>query len=89
MATHSPPQTITKKTNNTDNEALKLSHGARYTMDPRVRKDAGVRELIGTTHLSFPCIRESIHPQAAEAEYWQRTHNNRQKLKRNQQQHWQ
>ncbi|MCL7020336.1 hypothetical protein K6C39_17660, partial [Vibrio vulnificus] len=68
---------------------IKPSHGARYTMDPRVREDDGVRELIGTTQLSFPCIRESIHPQAPEAEYWQRTHNNRQKLKRNQQQHWQ
>ncbi|MGR3023991.1 hypothetical protein [Vibrio vulnificus] len=75
MATNSTLQTIT---NNTDNEALKLSHGARYTMDPRVREDDGVRELIGTTHLSFPCIRESIHPHAAEAEYWQRTHRHRQ-----------
>ncbi len=38
-------------------------------MDPHVREDDGVRELIGTTHLSFPCIRESIHPHAAEATF--------------------
>ncbi|EPE0814258.1 hypothetical protein ACSI5G_002017 [Vibrio vulnificus] len=62
---------------NTDSETLKPNHGARYTMDPRVRKDDRVRELIGTTHLSFPCIRESIHPHAPEAEYWQRTHRHR------------
>ncbi|WP_242603344.1 hypothetical protein [Vibrio vulnificus] len=30
--------------NNTGNEALKPSHGARYTMDPRVREDDEVRE---------------------------------------------
>ncbi|EHV9857362.1 hypothetical protein LFR94_000340 [Vibrio vulnificus] len=34
---------------NTDNEVLKPSHGARYTMGPRVREDDGVRELIRTT----------------------------------------
>ncbi len=32
------------ETNNTGNEALKPSHGARYTMDPRVREDDEVRE---------------------------------------------
>ncbi|EOB2814505.1 hypothetical protein ACIL2X_004367 [Vibrio vulnificus] len=32
-----------------NNEALKPSHGARYTMGPRVREDDGVRELIRTT----------------------------------------
>ncbi|HFQ5381074.1 TPA: hypothetical protein ACGUMU_004347, partial [Vibrio vulnificus] len=37
------------ETNNTDNEVLKPSHGARYTMGPRVREDDGVRELIRTT----------------------------------------
>ncbi|HAS6271546.1 TPA: hypothetical protein RQJ38_002023 [Vibrio vulnificus] len=34
---------------NTDNELRKTSHGARYTMGPRVREDDGVRELIRTT----------------------------------------
>ncbi|EPM4324222.1 hypothetical protein ACTQ8I_002001 [Vibrio vulnificus] len=34
---------------NTDNEVPKPSHGARYTMDPRVREDDEVRELIRTT----------------------------------------
>ncbi len=34
---------------NTDNEVPKPSHGARYTMGPRVREDDGVRELIRTT----------------------------------------
>ncbi|EPM5584591.1 hypothetical protein ACTNIE_004173, partial [Vibrio vulnificus] len=57
---------------NTGNETIKPSHGARYTMDPRVREDDRVREMIGTTHLSFPCIRESIHPHAPDAVYWQR-----------------
>ncbi|HFQ4905470.1 hypothetical protein [Vibrio vulnificus] len=33
---------------NTDDGALKPSHGARYTMGPRVREDDGVRELIRT-----------------------------------------
>ncbi len=32
-----------------NNEARKTSHGARYTMGPRVREDDGVRELIRTT----------------------------------------
>ncbi|ANN27800.1 hypothetical protein FORC17_2737 [Vibrio vulnificus] len=36
-------------TNNTGNEALKPSHGARYTMGPRVCEDDGVREWIRTT----------------------------------------
>ncbi|ELO5513303.1 hypothetical protein ACFJZ3_002535 [Vibrio vulnificus] len=43
-----------------------------------------MRELIGTTQLSFPCIRESIHPQAPEAAYWQRIHRRRQQLKNQQ-----
>ncbi|HDY7531079.1 TPA: hypothetical protein RQJ59_004430 [Vibrio vulnificus] len=30
--------------NNTGNEALKTSHGARYPMGPRVREDDEVRE---------------------------------------------
>ncbi len=34
---------------NTGNEVPKTSHGARYTMDPRVREDDRVRELIRTT----------------------------------------
>ncbi|EPU3408220.1 hypothetical protein ACVV7M_003927 [Vibrio vulnificus] len=34
---------------NTDNEVPKPSHGARYTMGPRVREDDGVREWIRTT----------------------------------------
>ncbi|HFQ4969236.1 TPA: hypothetical protein ACGUUK_002940 [Vibrio vulnificus] len=34
---------------NTDNEVPKPSHGARYTMGPRVREDDSVRELIRTT----------------------------------------
>ncbi|MDK2639374.1 hypothetical protein QO228_21865 [Vibrio vulnificus] len=34
---------------NTDDGALKPSHGARYTMGPRVREDDSVRELIRTT----------------------------------------
>ncbi len=37
------------ETNNTDNEVPKTSHGARYTMGPRVREDDSVRELIRTT----------------------------------------
>ncbi len=32
------------ETNNAENEVPKTSHGARYTMDPRVREDDGVRE---------------------------------------------
>ncbi|HFQ5336255.1 TPA: hypothetical protein ACGVBC_002428 [Vibrio vulnificus] len=35
---------------NTGNEALKPSHGARYTMGPRVREDDEVRELNRTTN---------------------------------------
>ncbi|HAS8254936.1 TPA: hypothetical protein I7686_20980 [Vibrio vulnificus] len=34
---------------NSNNEARKTCHGARYTMGPRVREDDGVRELIRTT----------------------------------------
>ncbi|CAM4493988.1 hypothetical protein VIVU109784_20945 [Vibrio vulnificus] len=34
---------------NTGNEVRKTSHGARYTMGPRVREDDSVRELIRTT----------------------------------------
>ncbi len=34
---------------NTDNEVPRPSHGARYTVGPRVREDDGVRELIRTT----------------------------------------
>ncbi len=34
---------------NTDNEVPKPSHGAYYTMGPRVLEDDGVRELIRTT----------------------------------------
>ncbi|WP_224641800.1 hypothetical protein [Vibrio vulnificus] len=37
------------ETNNTGNEAIKTSHGARYTMGPRFREDDEVRELIRTT----------------------------------------
>ncbi len=39
---------------NTDNEVPKPSHSARYTRDPRVREDGGVREsmvnLLSLTH---------------------------------------
>ncbi|AVX00199.1 hypothetical protein BJD94_10025 [Vibrio vulnificus Env1] len=38
-------------------------------MDPHFREDDGVRELIRTTQLSFPCIRESIHPHAPDATF--------------------
>ncbi|MCU8273539.1 hypothetical protein M2H00_20820, partial [Vibrio vulnificus] len=31
---------------NTSNEAIKPNHGARYTIDPHVREDDRVRELI-------------------------------------------
>ncbi|MGL1044197.1 hypothetical protein ACSTD6_18525 [Vibrio vulnificus] len=34
---------------NTDNEVPKTSHGARYTVGPRVREDDGVIELFRTT----------------------------------------
>ncbi|ENP8318532.1 hypothetical protein ACEH85_002778 [Vibrio vulnificus] len=34
---------------NSNNEVLKTSHCARYTMGPRVREDDEVRELIRTT----------------------------------------
>ncbi|EIY9462312.1 hypothetical protein ACWOK4_001150 [Vibrio vulnificus] len=34
------------ETNNAENEVPKPSHGARYTMDPRVRKDDEVREWL-------------------------------------------
>ncbi|HFQ5254085.1 hypothetical protein NB574_00045 [Vibrio vulnificus] len=34
---------------NSNNEARKTCHGARYTMGPRVREDDSVRELIRTT----------------------------------------
>ncbi|MCA3908119.1 hypothetical protein JKP30_20225 [Vibrio vulnificus] len=38
-----------RETNNTNNEAIKPNHGARYAMDPHVREDDEVRELIRTT----------------------------------------
>ncbi|MGR3170952.1 hypothetical protein [Vibrio vulnificus] len=38
-----------RTTSNTDNEARKTSHGARYPMGPRVREDDSVREQIRTT----------------------------------------
>ncbi|WP_347360322.1 hypothetical protein [Vibrio vulnificus] len=41
-------------TSNTNNKALKPSYSARYTRDPRVREDGGVREsmvnLLSLTH---------------------------------------
>ncbi|MGL0926821.1 hypothetical protein [Vibrio vulnificus] len=40
---------VSEANNNTGNEALEPSHGARYTMGPRVREDDSVREQIRTT----------------------------------------
>ncbi|EIU7747618.1 hypothetical protein NQO50_003637 [Vibrio vulnificus] len=71
---------------NTDNEVLKPSHGARYTMGPRVREDDGVRELIRTT--SCIPVYTGIHSSTrARSRVWKCTHRNRQQRKRNQQQH--
>ncbi|EOA6553041.1 hypothetical protein ACH7VL_002906 [Vibrio vulnificus] len=123
---------------NTGNETIKPSHGARYTMGPRVREDDGVRELIRTTsntnnkvlkpshsarYTMGPRVREDdknkkrkssakfsgkeqktqhttatpptvipahagIHSSThARSHVWKRTHRNRQRRKRNQQQH--
>ncbi|MCG6298503.1 hypothetical protein K6U45_01220 [Vibrio vulnificus] len=44
------PDKHQSETNNTANEAIKTSHGARYTMGPRFREDDEVRELIRTTN---------------------------------------
>ncbi|EGR0084687.1 hypothetical protein FR263_21805 [Vibrio vulnificus] len=123
---------------NTDNEVPRPSHGARYTVGPRVREDDGVRELIRTTsntnnkvlkpshsarYTMGPRVREDdgnkkrksrakfsgkeqktqhtaatpptvipahagIHTSThARSRVWKCTHRNRQRRKRNQQQH--
>lgn len=45
---------LIRTTSNTNNKALKPSYSARYTRDPRVREDGGVREsmvnILSLTH---------------------------------------
>ncbi|MGR2836125.1 hypothetical protein ABMY18_22235 [Vibrio vulnificus] len=46
---------------NANNKALKPSHCARYTMDPRVREDDSVREQIRTTSNTNNEARKTCH----------------------------
>ncbi|WNJ70512.1 hypothetical protein [Vibrio vulnificus] len=89
--------------NNTGNEALKPSHGARYTMDPRVREDdkskkrksrakfSGKEQKTQHTTATPPAVipvYTGIHSSTrARSRVWKRTHRDRQRRKRNQQQH--
>ncbi|POF57741.1 hypothetical protein CRN58_17870, partial [Vibrio vulnificus] len=88
--------------NNTDNEVPKTSHRARYTMGPRVREDdknkkrksskcsgkeQKTQHTAATPSTVIPVhtgINSSIH---ARSRVWKCTHRNRQRRKRNQQQH--
>ncbi|HFQ5158169.1 TPA: hypothetical protein ACGU9A_004330 [Vibrio vulnificus] len=89
------------ETNNTDNEVPKPSHGARYTMGPRVRKDdknkkrksrakfSGKEQKTHHTAATPPTVipaHAGIHSSThARSRVWKRTHRNRQQRKRNQQ----
>ncbi|MGR3062227.1 hypothetical protein ABMY28_09580 [Vibrio vulnificus] len=87
---------------NTDNEVPKPSHGARYTMDPRVREDdknkkrksrakfSGKEQKTQHTAATPPTVipaHAGIHSSTrARCRVWKYTHRNRQQRKRNQQQ---
>ncbi|MDT8804999.1 hypothetical protein [Vibrio vulnificus] len=86
---------------NTDNEVLKTSHGARYTMGPRVREDdknkkrksrakfSGKEQKTQHTAATPPAVipvYTGIHSSTrARSRVWKCTHHNRQRRKRNQQ----
>ncbi|EOB4964678.1 hypothetical protein ACGLQP_004284 [Vibrio vulnificus] len=88
--------------NNTGNEALKPSHGARYTMDPRVREDdknkkrksrakfSGKEQKTQHTAATPPTVipaHAGINSSIhARSRVWKYTHRNKQRRKRNQQQ---
>ncbi len=87
---------------NTDNELRKTSHGARYTMGPRVREDdknkkrksrakfSGKEQKTQHTAATPPTVipvYTGIHSSTrARSRVWKCTHRNRQQRKRNQQQ---
>ncbi|HFQ5395682.1 TPA: hypothetical protein ACGUP1_004527, partial [Vibrio vulnificus] len=89
--------------NNTGNEALKPSHGARYTMDPRVREDdknkkrkskakfsgkeQKTQHTAATPPAVIPAQAGSYSSTHVRSRVWKCTHRNRQRRKRNQQQH--
>ncbi|ELE2043457.1 hypothetical protein RDG78_004119 [Vibrio vulnificus] len=88
---------------NSNNEARKTCHGARYTMGPRVREDgknkkrksrakfSGKEQKTQHTAATPPTVipaHAGIYSSTrARCRVWKHIHNNRQKLKRNQQQH--
>ncbi|HDY7583847.1 TPA: hypothetical protein RQJ71_002581 [Vibrio vulnificus] len=88
---------------NSNNEALKPSHGARYTVVPRVREDdknkkrksrakfSGKEQKTQYTAATPPAVipvYTGIHSSTrARSRVWKCTHRNRQRRKRNQQQH--
>ncbi|HAT8544566.1 hypothetical protein [Vibrio vulnificus] len=94
---------LIRTNSNTDNEVRKTSHGTRYTMGPRVREDdknkkrksrakfsgkeQKTQHTAATPSTVIP-VHTGIHSSTrARSRVWKRIHNNRQKLKRNQQQH--
>ncbi|EPU3408219.1 hypothetical protein ACVV7M_003926 [Vibrio vulnificus] len=86
--------------NNTDNEVPKTSHGARYTMGPRVREDdknkkrksrakfSGKEQKTQYTAATPPTVipvYTGIHSSTrTRTRVWKCTHRNRQRRKRNQ-----
>ncbi|EKY4883089.1 hypothetical protein IRL03_22875 [Vibrio vulnificus] len=88
---------------NTDNEVPKPSHGARYTINPRVREDdknkkrksrakfSGKEQKTQHTAATPPTVipvYTGIHSSTrARSRIWKCTHRNRQRRKRSQQQH--
>ncbi|HFQ5370717.1 TPA: hypothetical protein ACGVAR_003286 [Vibrio vulnificus] len=88
---------------NANNKALKPSHCARYTMGPRVREDdknkkrksrakfSGKEQKTQHTTATPPAVipvYTGIHSSTrARSRVWKCTHHNRQRRKRNQQQH--
>ncbi|HFQ5584839.1 TPA: hypothetical protein ACGVBR_004242 [Vibrio vulnificus] len=88
---------------NTDNEVLKTSHGARYTMGPRVREDdknkkrksrakfSGKEQKTQHTAATSPTVipvYTVIHSSTrARSRVWKCTCRNKQRRKRSQQQH--
>ncbi len=87
---------------NSNNEARKTCHGARYTMGPRVREDdknkkrksrakfSGKEQKTQHTAATPPTVipaHAGIHSSTrARSRVWKYTHRNRQRRKRNQQQ---
>ncbi|HAT8488805.1 hypothetical protein ABRZ67_08070 [Vibrio vulnificus] len=88
---------------NTDNEVPKTSHGARYTMGPRVREDdknkkrksrakfSGKEQKTQHTAATPPTVipvHTGINSSIhARSRVWKYTHRNKQRRKRSQQQH--